>query len=324
VEREWRLSLDEAALAAVVYADLFDFPLTAREIHRGLIGRSASDDVVQDTIHRLLATGRLAIDRAFYVIPGRAGLALLREERTRRAARLWPVARRFGQFLAIMPFVRAVIVSGSLAVGNPDPAADVDFLLITAPGRLWLVRAIAILIVRFARLTGAQICPNYLLSTQALVLAQRDLFTAHELLQTVPLSGHEVYSQLRAANLWTATWLPNWPGADSAFPTEPSWRGRSVAFGQRLGEAVLGGFVGDRFERWEGIRKRQRLQPLASDARFSADVCEGHFGRHRERITRRFAERCAQVGISEPQLAASLDSVSPGPTVSVNLAVTGT
>ena len=71
------------------------------------------------------------------------------------------------------------------------------------------MRALAIGLVRLARVTGLELCPNYLLTTRALAVAPHDLYTAHELLQIVPLSGLETYRQLLATNAWAAHWLPN-------------------------------------------------------------------------------------------------------------------
>jgi len=53
---------------------------------------------------------------------------------------------------------------------NPDAPADLDYLIVTAPGRLWTARALTIGLVRLARRAGRRVCPNYLLSTRALAL----------------------------------------------------------------------------------------------------------------------------------------------------------
>src|SRR5205807_3821112 len=153
--------------------------------------------------------GALARSPDFVFLPGRQDLVDERRRRDERARDLWPVARRCGRILGCFPFVRLVAVTGSLAADNPDPRADLDYLIVAAPGRLWLVRAMAVGLVRLARGLGIQLCPNYLLTTRALDLDRRDLFTAHELLQAVPVVGASTYRELRSRNTWTARWLPN-------------------------------------------------------------------------------------------------------------------
>jgi len=231
------------------------------------------------------------------VLPGRRGLAELRWERSEQAGRLWPVAQRLGESLSRFPYVRLVAVTGSLAAGNPDARADIDYLIVTAPGRLWTVRALAIVLVRLARQAGVAVCPNYLLSTRALALEHQDLFTAHELLQATPMAASAIYRRMLDGNRWVERWLPNRYRRCHGLPTALPDAGRM----QRSAEAVLGGCLGDRFEAWEARRKQQRLGQNGH-GRFTADVCEGHFGSGRRRTLQHFAQHCRQYGIVPPVL----------------------
>lgn len=286
--------LAAAIQATVVYADLFDFPLDPSEIQRDLVRVAATPYQTRQAIDGLVGTGALIVVERYPVLPGRGSLAELRRTRQARAARLWPPARRFGRLLGTLPFVRMVAISGSLAAGNPDARADLDYLIITAPGRLWLVRAMAIVLVRLARRVGHQLCPNYLLTTRALALEHHDLFTAHELLQSVPVAGVETYRQLLASNQWAARWLPNRFHRRLPADHEPPL----LALPRRVGEVALGGALGDRLETWEGRRKQARFGGIAGTARFTADICEGHFGYNRRRVLREFQTRCEQLGIA--------------------------
>lgn len=294
-------TLLDAVLATVAYADLFDFPLDGAEVQRDLIGVAAGEEATTAAIEHLCRRGDLQAAGAYLVLPGRRGLAELRWERSERAGRMWPVAQRLGETISRFPYVRLVAVTGSLAAGNPDARADVDYLIVTAPGRLWTVRALAILLVRLARQAGVVICPNYLLSARALALDHRDLFTAHELLQATPVAASAVYRHMLDSNRWAEHWLPNRYRRSRALPpTLPD----SSRF-QQYGEALLGGMLGDRFEVWEARRKQRRLGQDGL-GRFSADVCEGHFGKGRRRTLHAFTQHCRQFGIVPPALLNSL------------------
>jgi hypothetical protein len=284
----------DAICATVLYADTFDFPLDRAEVHRDLISVAATPDNTNQAIVALLANGRLALDEGLLVLPGREGLAGLRRTRCARARAMWPSARRMGRLFAHVPYVRMVAVTGSLAADNPDDRADLDYMLITQPGRLWSVRAMAVTLVRLAHRAGIRVCPNYLLSTRALVLDHQDLFTAHELLQLVPLSGPMTYQALQWRNAWTARWLPN----RTIRTASPGPQTATAA--QHIGEAILRGFPGDGFEAWEASRKQARLNMMESDARFTSDVCEGHFGNSRRRTLHDFEQRCRQLAIRCP------------------------
>lgn len=288
--------LARAILATVAYADLFDFPLDRLEVHRDLIGLAIDPEATFAAIDRALTSGQLLEANGYLALPGRHELGALRLERRKRAATLLPLASQYGRRIASLPFVRLVALSGSLAAGNPGHRADLDYLIVTTPGRLWLVRAMTIVLVRAARGRGVQLCPNYLLTTRALTLANQDLYTAHELLQIAPIAGASAYRQLLAQNRWAADWLPNRYGQATAAqsPLVPD------TLGGRLGETILGGKAGDRLEAWEARRKQRRFGAGEHRARFTDDVCEGHYGRARERVLRDFAGRCAQLGVSLP------------------------
>ena len=289
-------ALVDAVRATVAYADLFDFPIDEHEICRDLIGVPASLDETREAVAVALVTGSLILDDGFVSLPDRTGLAALRRIRTERAARLWPIAYRFGRILATLPYVRMVGVSGSLAAGNPDDAADIDYFIVSIPGRLWLARAGAVALVRLAHLAGIRPCPNYLLSTRALALAERDLYTAHELLQVVPVAGFGVYQQFRLANAWTANFLPN----RSRVATPSRREGLASALIRSSVELALPRSAASYVDGWEARRKAARLATADGEARFTADVCEGHYGRNRRPLLQRFAARCRELEIPPP------------------------
>jgi hypothetical protein len=292
------LQPDEAILHTLLYADIFDYPLTPAEIHHFLIDVPASREAVHQALEsspRLRA--RVAMQGSYVTLKGRQALAGLRETRRQSSERLWAVARLWSAVLGCLPFVRMVAVTGALAVDNAPPGDDIDFLIVTSPGRVWLARALAVVMVRAARLFGAGLCPNYVLAESALEQQRRDLFIAHDLAQMVPLVGLPVYRQMRAANAWASRYLPQASAPLRSEPERalPAWAVRL----QRWGEALLGGGLGDNLERWEQSRKLRKFAPAAgqagSAAELDADRVKGHFEDHGHPILRKFEERVAQM-----------------------------
>jgi len=232
-------TLDRAILHTVLYADIFDYPLTAPEIHRYLTGLSASLETVEsalpapsascrgDTCAALRSSqcrcgaqaarsGLAGVLRRlgdYYVLPGREGIISTRQRRQAIAARLWPHALHFGALIAGLPFVRMVAVTGSLAMDNVENNADLDYLIVTTPGRLWLCRALILALGRLAVFQGVRLCPNYIISQRALEFPAHNIYAAHELAQMVPISGMEVYDRIRVLNPWMEHFLPNAHGA---------------------------------------------------------------------------------------------------------------
>lgn len=291
------LTVDAAILRALLYADVFDCGLTLTELHRYLVGEALSLDELRETlaVSGWLAA-RVAQTDGVYTLAGRAGLIVQQRIRAGHSAILWPAALRWGARLARLPFVRMVAVTGALAVNNSTAGDDIDFLLVTAPGRVWLARAFAIVFVRLARLVQVKLCPNYVLAETALALDRRDLFAAHELAQMIPLAGLDTYWRMRAANAWTAAYLPNAQTAPCAeHDRAPRGLGR---WAQWLAEFVLSGAPGDKLEAWERKRKivrfKQQFAQPSSAAVLDESQVKGHFNDYGRDAMAAFADRCRQ------------------------------
>lgn len=294
--------LAEAVVNTVAYADIFDYPLTAEELHRYLKGLAAPATQVQNLLaNGALIPGRLSRRHTYYTLPGRESIIETRLRREQIAASLWPHAWAYGRTIAWLPFVRMVAVTGSLAVNNPIADADIDYFVVTAPGRVWLCRALTILVVRRAARRGIHLCPNYFLSAEKLNFTEQSLYAAHELAQMVPISGMSVYNDLWAANEWVYGFLPN---ATRAAQPPPGSPGRFRNMVRRGGEWLLAGRPVDRLERWEMERKINRFTHQTgpgSEAAFCVDWCKGHFDNHRQRTLDAYTGRVKNLANQPPE-----------------------
>ncbi len=292
-------TLVRAIVQTVAYADVFDYPLTGDEVHRYLIGHAAS----RGTVRGILSNGQLAPallcrQGRYFTLAGREEAVETRRQRAAVSAELWRRAVRYGRALGNMPFVRMVAVTGALAMDNVADG-DIDYLIVTEPGRLWLCRALVVAVVRLASRRGVTLCPNYFLSERVLELEERNLFTAHEVAQMVPIVGLEIYDRLRKLNNWTDGFLPNAAGSPRRFGiVQPRLRRtRGVV------EGVLRTRFGTPVESWEMARKIRKLASRSADhaeAAFDVDWCKGHFGDHGQSTLRQFEERMRAL---ETQLA---------------------
>ncbi len=304
--------IEAAVLRTVLYADLFNFPLTVPEIHHFLIHdtRATLEQVTQclqysDTLRPLLHT----IDN-YVVYGGRDELVKVRQEREKASQKLWPVALRYGTWLSRLPFVRMVALTGALAMHNAaDDDDDLDYILVTVQRRVWLARAFSIVLVRLARLQGTQLCPNYVLAESALVQEKHDIFIAHEVVQMVPLYGHELYQRFRAMNAWVTQQLPNATGAfyqEAEAPLSGIWHTL-----KNIIERLLGSGLGDWLENWEYRRKLRRFAPDMqtphSSAKLDDNHVKGHFKDHGHPVLQRFYQRLEEYGLETTPVAAPGD-----------------
>jgi hypothetical protein len=273
----------------LAYADIFDYPLTFQEVYRYLPAANAS---FEELIQALADETLFSKVEDYYTLRGREEIVKTRQARANVAGQLWRKAARYGRIISTLPCVRMVAVTGSLAMNNTEEGKDIDFLIVTAPNYLWTCRALTLLVARIARLEGVHLCPNYLVTTNALELDEHTLYVAHELAQMIPLSGREVYEEMRRRNDWMSDYLPNALMAPE-MPQGVNWRQKPSGI-QRVLEVFFRVPLITAFERWEMNRKIKRLseeQASSFESYFSADVCKGHIDRHGENVVTALAVR---------------------------------
>jgi len=288
--------LEIAVLRTLLYADIFQCPLTFDELHRYLIhDRPINRNKLQSVLQQSHALVHILWQRDGYLgLREHEAYLQLRQKREQYTAKMWERATRYGRWLGCLPFVRMVALTGALAVRNPSQTDDdYDYILVTEPGRVWLARAFAVLLVRLMRLRGVILCPNYVLAKDRLVQEQRDLYVAHEIMQMVPIYGGVLYGEMLQANRWTRDYLPNaqpYPGPNDV----PSRL-------KRIAEWLLSGVLGNWLERWEYRRKMQKFQRemhAADDAaRVDESQVKGHFQDHGSPVLERFLERESEYGL---------------------------
>ena len=292
------IALERAIVETLTYFDVFDYPLRPSELHRYLHGLHATSASLERVLRSSLLTNQIDSRDGYIFLRSRGLTVTLREQRRIRYMRIAPRIAAYGRILSRLPFIRMVALTGSSAMQNGDGTADLDFLLVTAPDRLWLARAFAILIGRWTALSNHVLCPNVILSERALHWSDQDLYAAHELTQMVPLAGGQVYTRLRAANPWALAYLPNadHSPSDALIPDTGSPQ-------QRLLEGALGGAFGRRLEKWEMRRKITRLtrqNTPGAETAFNADICQGNFNRHGALTRHAFQERLDALGLESP------------------------
>jgi hypothetical protein len=292
-------SIVDAIFRTVLYADLFDYPLTAAQIHRYLTGYSAPLEKVEEQLEKnTQLRGRLGSVPPYWVLVGREHLAALRRQRETYSQPLWSAVWRYEPIIAGLPFVRMTAVTGALAMDNADSADDdIDLFIVARGGRVWLARGLVILVVHLARQLGTELCPNYVMAEHNLRLEHPNLFTAHELAQLVPIHGAATYHRLLEMNAWLGQYLPN------AKPrTMDARKARKIArTGQHILEAPLNGRLGDSIESWEQRRKILRLRQAAaqigaSGARYTPDLCKGHVDSHETSVEQRYTAQLTTLG----------------------------
>ncbi len=307
-ERQWN-GLPRVILRTIVYADLFDAPLTIPELHSNLVGRS----VPREDLERCLREDDLIRRR----VEQRDGILHLRDReelRERRKEQEAATNRLIAENeallarLARIPFLRLLAFSGGTSHKNSPSHHDIDLFIVAAPRRLWLTYACVITIARAHRRRHL-ICANYLVDESHLRLPMAgDLFTGHQMIHLRPLTGAPVYRSLLDANPWVRAMFPN---ADprAVADLRPLSRGAL-----RMKRAVERGFapIWDLAERLArallGPSLRRKAALAAGESFIASDgILKLHLKDNRRRAITRLRRRLEDEGLWEAGLDAYLD-----------------
>lgn len=213
--------MEKAILKTLIYADIFDYPMKAWEIHKWLIGKRATFQQVAKALQKLNKKGKVKSKKEYFFLLGRENLIRIRIQREKQSKRYLWKAKFFVWFLKTIPTIKLIGISGGLALNNATKLDDIDLFLVTAKNRMWLSRIWANLILDFLGIrrkakmkketVAGKICINILIEEDMLEQVYKDLFVAHEVLQMkVVWQRDNTYKKYLEINNWAFKFLPNW------------------------------------------------------------------------------------------------------------------
>jgi D-beta-D-heptose 7-phosphate kinase/D-beta-D-heptose 1-phosphate adenosyltransferase len=206
--------LNPGILFALHYHNLFDYPLKVNELGKWEAGVALGKESSTERI--------VTFKNGYFFLDARKELVAKRQFQEELARKKRKIAQRGARVLAKIPFVKMVGITGSLAMQATRADDDIDLMVVTAKNTLWLTRITSYFLLAYfgfkVRHFGDpdakdRLCLNIWLDETALPWdkAQRNVYTAHEIAQIVPLvNKNQTYEQF----LWQNRWLLKyWPRA---------------------------------------------------------------------------------------------------------------
>lgn len=202
--------LKVSVVKALLYSDIFDYPLTAEEVYSRLSTNHTTPVEVASQLQELKSSGVVFQFGSFFSVRDESTLAERRSAGNKMADSSLPLARQWAKRIDSFPFVRGVMISGSLSKNYMDPKSDFDFFVVTASRRLWITRALLALYKRIVLGNSHRhFCANYFVDVDHLEIEEQNIFTATELGTLLPVCGVENYNSLINQNRWMLEFLPN-------------------------------------------------------------------------------------------------------------------
>lgn len=145
--------VEKSILQTLVWFDIFDYPLTLREIHKWLWWPLDKPAPTLVEILKILQSDRrslsqISTDGGFYFLAGRQAIVRERLKRYRLAEKKFQRAKRIAKLLSIIPFIKFIAVCNNLGYANALISSDIDFFIITAGKRIWLTRFLSISLMK--------------------------------------------------------------------------------------------------------------------------------------------------------------------------------
>ena len=204
--------ISKSIIKALIYYDIFNYPLTATEIWQNSEQKNSSQELVNELLKKLIEKNLVYKIKEFYLLENTPAYVERRIAGNLLAKEYLVKAQKWSQFIAQFPYVRAVFLSGSLSKNYMGEDGDIDYFIITKSNRLWIARTFLILFKKIFLLNSHKyFCVNYFIDEENLTIAEQNLFTATETVTLIPTCNANLYHQFYEANSWAKEYYPNFP-----------------------------------------------------------------------------------------------------------------
>lgn len=288
-------SLAKSVYRTLVFFDAEDLSLTLLEIRAYLVaGKEPLPDVSLSALEQVLSrelSGQTHSAGGLYFLAGRRKLTELREARYRISLKRLRKCQKYLRFLRFVPYLRAVAISGSLALLNSEEDSDIDLFLITKKNRIWITRLLVsayfqiLGLRRYQMRIAGRFCLNHYVCEGALISQDRNLYTAVEYASLLPVLGHDRLKKFWQDNDWLKDFLHD-PAPEIA---ETFFR-----FGfsrwQKVFETVLEYTIGPLLNRVSGHFQKKRII-LQEHILVSDEELSFHPGSRGQKVLAKYREK---------------------------------
>lgn len=214
--------LKKNILKTLLYYDIFSHPLRSEEIFSFLPRNSIAKHDVTSFLKENASAGSVPFaekDGYYYIKPAVNNVSK-RIEKENYSQKMWKRAALVTHIIKRFPFVRAVMVTGSLSKNSSDTTSDLDFMLITAKNRLWLARTLLMLYKKIFFLNSYKFfCINYYITEDNLEITERNIFTATEIATIKATYNSGLMHEFIKQNDWVKDFFPNYVLCDPMLHT---------------------------------------------------------------------------------------------------------
>ena len=170
---------------------------------------------------RIITRKKISTKDGYLFLAGRHKIINSRESNQQESVYKTAIAVSAYKALSILPTIKFIGITGSLAMNNAKQDSDIDLMIITSPNTLWFSRLMSLLLLDIYgikrrkagdRQQKNKVCINIWLDELDLSWpkSKRNIYTAHEIAQIKSvLNRSQTYKKFINANSWVKRYWPN-------------------------------------------------------------------------------------------------------------------
>ncbi len=214
-----------------------------------------------------LSRGRYENDSSS--LEGAIDIVQQRLNRKKLADQKWKKAKKIFWIMQITPFMKMILVSGSLAMGNSKNESDIDLIITAKKGRIWIVRTFVTLLTsilgirRYGDKTKNKICLNHYITDESLKIPFESLYNAQSYVHLINVYNNKedkkMFRRFQEENKWIKKYARNYKlselGGFRSIGRNKIFRSVSNLF-----EIILSGKLGNYLERELSMFQSKRIK----------------------------------------------------------------
>lgn len=203
----------------LAYRSVFRYPLSLYQLKTFLISdKPFRDKTISKSLEHLVNKGLVKEKSGKYFLPGTKIIDW--ENKRKYTEKLIIKNLKTFNLLFSVPWVKTIALTGSVSAYNSEDKSDLDLLIITAKGRLWITRFFVTLLLKltnkFPNSDGesGKICTNLWMDDSQLKWPEekQNIYIAHNIALVQPLKDRDnTYLKFLSANLWLNSYLACFP-----------------------------------------------------------------------------------------------------------------
>jgi predicted nucleotidyltransferase len=202
-------SLSKNQLVSLIYHNFFDFPLSEKELVKWVASNS----------YDLIKPPKADFKQGYYFLSDLKNASQKRIKREEIYKKKLKIASKAAKHLSLIPTIKMVAITGSLAMKNSRKHSDIDLMIITQNGVLWSTRLISIFYLKLFGFSlrkpddkneKDKLCLNIWIDENDLMIKKKNIYSAHEVAQIIPLINKDkIYEKFILKNNWVLKYWPN-------------------------------------------------------------------------------------------------------------------